>query len=110
MALKRRDASQLAAGGGGEATPGSFGVKHPRLWEMLTETKYEDGSPRKTATITFFIDEGCVKVCLNDRDQSLAAFCSGDTLDAALRALEAGLEAESLEWRRSQMSSKKKGK
>jgi len=110
MALKKRDAGLSATGSGSEVTPGAFGVKHPRLWEMLTETKYEDGSPRKPATITFFVDEGCVKVCLNDRDQSLAAFASGDTLDAALRCLEAGLEADSLEWRRSQTNQKKKGR
>ena len=110
MALRKRDVAVGANRQASALEPGSWGKLHPRLWEMLSLAQYDDGTARVLATLTIFTDAGCVKVCLNDRDQGLTAFASGASLEVALRALEAGLAADSLEWKASQGAAKKRSK
>lgn len=73
----------------------------PGVREMLTETRYPDGSPRQTSTLLVFLEEGIVKCCLNDRDQAQTAWASGGSVADCLGALEAGLQRDSLQWRSS---------
>jgi hypothetical protein len=99
--LKRRK----AAGGDGVVftDPGSCDVfvRYPGLWSMLALRAYPDGVARQTATLLLFIDGGQLKVCLNDRDQELQAWATGASLHDLLGALEAGLQADTLDWRAS---------
>lgn len=76
-----------------------FGDAYPSLWEWLADARWDDGSPRTTATLLLFVEEGRWKLCLHDRDASRTAFLSGETPEAALRSLEAALASEGLEWR-----------
>lgn len=96
--LKKRDA-KTAAGGQPLLAPGVFGEDHPCVWEFLTEARWPDGSPRVLGTITVFADEGVVKLCVNDRAQSLVAFVTASTLEGAFHALEEGMEDDRLDWR-----------
>jgi hypothetical protein len=96
---------RISAGGDGKPV-GGLGVCSvldplPGLREMLSESHFPDGATRLTATLLMFVEDGVVKVCLNDRDQGCAAWASGASLCDCLEALEAGLQGDSLQWRAS---------
>jgi hypothetical protein len=107
MALRKRDAAQ-AEGGGVEVQVCGWMKRLPHLWEWLTETQYEDGSPRVLPTINLFVDGNCVKAFLNDRDQSLSLCVSAGSFTALLEALERVLEEGDGEWRESGYGKKKR--
>ena len=98
MAIKKRDQLELLDQGAvGEC---EIALAHPRLVEFLQEAKYEDGSARKTGTMTFFVEDGAVKLCLNDRDVGETAWVTAATIQDVLRLAEKGLEEGSLGWRK----------
>lgn len=76
-----------------------FERRFPNLYSYLFDTKWEDGTPRITSTITFFVERGILKVVLNDNDQWRSAFKSAPSLLEGLDMLEEGLLDESLDWR-----------
>jgi len=86
---------------------------YPTLWEFLTLTEWEEDVPRERGTLLFFVEDGLMKGCLNDKDSGYIAFLSGGSLEDLLEGLEAGLAEESLEWRMSRAAKgatkKKKG-
>lgn len=71
----------------------------PLVLEYLTTTRYDDGSPRETSTITVFVDEGVLKLSLNDRDNSASLYASGCTLQDAFLGLEKRVGDKSPDWR-----------
>jgi len=77
----------------------AFGKKLPSLWEFLTAPKYEDGADRETGTILVFVEDGCVKGCLSNRDSGHVAFVSGSDWASMLAKAEKGLASDSLDWR-----------
>ena len=90
--------------GSGHAAPGEysdaeFKAQFPTLFEFIGCTKYDDGSPRKTATLLCFVEAGLLKVCLNDRDVLRQAFISARTFTEALSMLDDQLSQDSVEWR-----------
>ena len=78
----------------------SFADEHPTLAAMLTQTRWEDGSQRRTSTVLFFVEEGALRVCLNDREAGQSCFLTVGGVKEALEALEAGLVEDNLTWRR----------
>ena len=79
---------------------GAWLKNYTMLSEMLTCEKYDDGSKRKTSTITAFVDQGAFKVCLNDRDMEQSLYRSGRSFGEALDALELALiEGKDDDWR-----------
>lgn len=79
--------------------PMALKATFPALGEFLTETKYPDGKSRETSTITVFVQDGMVKVCLNDRDQGRVLFRAGEDVVTALQALEDALTGDDADWR-----------
>lgn len=79
---------------------------YPGLWEHLTETAWPSGKSRMTSTLLIFVEEGLVKLCLNDRSATRTAWVSGRTLTEALEHLNSGIEGDSLEWRRARYGKK----
>lgn len=107
--LRKRDVA--AAGVGGKApVPASCPMlkAYPSVWEFLTASAYPDGGARVPGTLTIFSESGCFKACLNDRDQGISAFVSGNSLTALLVALESGLKDDDLEWKLPASGFKKK--
>lgn len=97
--MKRPSADKLT---GGIAVPWEdpwFKGEYPFLTEFLTATQYEDGTARATGTILLFVDNGCMKLVLNDRDNQRSAFIEKSELLEAFAAAEAGLRNESLTWK-----------
>jgi len=73
----------------------------PALAEYLTAVAIGEDRQRKTATLLLFAEDGVFKICLNDRQEALSAWASGPTVQEAIEALEASLEAGEAAWRRS---------
>lgn len=98
--MKRRHSAQAT----GKSPEGTFpdkdvAKKFPRLAEYLAATLYDDGTRRETSTLSIFVEDGRLKVALNDRDEESSAYVTGDTLAGLLGALEEGLGDDSLDWR-----------
>jgi len=71
----------------------------PALTEYLTATKYDGGQGRVTSTLLLFLENGVLRLCLNDRDNNRSTFMSGETVDMALHALDAALSSDTADWR-----------
>lgn len=97
--LQRPAARTKATPGTPAASDEAFAKKYPTLAAYLTDTAYEDGSARRTATMTVFAEEGLFKASINDREQSRSAFMAADTFTGLLDRLEKGLQADRLDWR-----------
>jgi hypothetical protein len=67
---------------------------------MMYAEQFDDGTPRKTATLLLFTDAGVLKGCLRDRETEETAWVSGDSLESLLDALEVGLQEGRLDWRK----------
>lgn len=89
--------------GPGSAGPASLPPDDHKSWpyliEYLTLTRYDDGSPRETATLTIFVHDGQLKASLNDRACSRVGFLTVRSLEGLLSDLEAKLQADDLDWR-----------
>ena len=70
----------------------------PVLFTFLTCSHY-GGRPRQTGTLMLMCEMGVAKAWVNDRHAALSAFVSGKTYHDLFIAIEAGLAANSLEWR-----------
>ncbi len=99
MALVRPGGAPANGGGGGALSGGDAATLCPVLWEYLSSEQWEDGSARLTSTLLVFVEEGRVKVCLNDRAAQRKGWVTGVTPEAAFTALEASLAAGNIEWR-----------
>lgn len=108
MALRKRDRASYETEGGEEVAPDALAKKLPSLWEFLTVAKYEDGSKRVLGTLIVFCDAGMVKGFVNDRDAGLSACVTSTGLLALLEAVNDGLEGDTLDWRSSDRSKKKR--
>lgn len=98
--------------GGNAEIPVSKGdkEKYEALLEMMTETRYEDGTERKTSTITLFCDQDGLKACLSDRDANRTAWATAESFAALLATLERGIREDRLEWRTARPWTPQKGK
>lgn len=94
--VSRPDQSSLARP---IATDPEWVCELPALHEYLSSACDESGSVRRTSTLTLFAEQGSWKVFLNERQLNASLCASGDTVGAALAALEVLLEAENTPWR-----------
>lgn len=74
------------------------------LVNYLVDTEFDDGSARRTSTLLVFVEDGVVKVCLNDRENGRSAWASGKTLRSALESLNAAVGSDCAEWKGSRAS------
>lgn len=81
---------------------------YPALWEYLTLSAWEDGSPRALSTLIVFQEDGAWKVCLNDRAEGRSLWRSADTLAGLWEALEVALAGNAADWRRSPTTGRRK--
>ena len=97
--LKRPDQSRKAASPGFQLR-GTLVENFPTVAAMLFEELYDDGTARRTATLTLFKNEqGALGATMNDRDNARALFGAGDSLESVLANLEAQLGQPSPPWR-----------
>jgi hypothetical protein len=81
----------------------------PTLWEFLSVTAV-DGKSRQTSTLSLWVSDGAVTLCLNERDAGLSLYAGGDTLEGAIRCLEGKLNSDAPEWRKGYSGASKKRK
>lgn len=101
--LSKPAASPSGSNGSVQVQDLSFSTERPNLAEYLCAQAYGDGTPRKTATLTIFVDDGAFKASLNDRDNERSLFVSGSGFYDVLDVLEALLLEDDTKvgWRRS---------
>lgn len=100
MALRR--IGNGAPGDPGSTQPsdnGPWGKDYPTLCEFLTSSVWDDGAARVPGTLLVFAEGPLWKCCLKDRDGGHVVFVSAKTPIALLKALEAGLVGDGLDWR-----------
>lgn len=100
MSLKRPSTKE-APGGAVVPPEGEWAASYPLVWEFLFLEKWEDGSSRVPGSITLFAEDGLFKACLNDKDGQLVAFTSQRSPEGLFEAVDTGLGAGTLDWRRS---------
>lgn len=77
-----------------------FSGFYPTLFAHLTETVWDDGKPRKTATLLLFAENGRWKGFFHDRDGKRGFWVTAEAWEGLLDALEGSVESSSTEWKR----------
>lgn len=75
-------------------------AEYPALHAQLTETIWDDGKPRTTASIMLQTEGNRWKAWFHDRDARLSAWVTGDSWADVLAAVDKGLSTGSLDWRK----------
>jgi hypothetical protein len=73
----------------------------------LTVSHWEDGANRLPGSLILFVEDGVVKVCVNDRDSGSVAFATVPSLADVLYEVASLLASPTLEWRASKGKSRK---
>lgn len=73
---------------------------YPTLHDYLTDTKFEDGSPRVSSTLTIIADDGKFTGFLNDRHNDRSLCVESSSFNGLLNELEDGLTADKIPWKR----------
>jgi len=99
MVLKRPTVN-----GSGHPVPSEFNDpefknQFPTLYEYVSSTAWDDGKVRKTSTLLLFVEDGALKVCLNDRALLRQAFVSARTFTETLSLLDDQLRDDTVTWR-----------
>lgn len=98
--MKKPVADKKAKGGAVAPCPDDTLAKSfPMMIEYLTTTRWEDGTPRERSTVNFFIEDGTLKACCNDRDLMRSLYVSAESWDALWEALEAAMADDAADWR-----------
>lgn len=108
MQRRKRDRDDLEVGAGGLVDE-EFKTFYPSLWEHLTADRFEDGATRKTSSLLVFSQDGRIKLMLKDKEEGEVAFLSATGVTSGLAALEEGLAAGKLDWRRDKEAPARKG-
>jgi hypothetical protein len=106
--MRKPDFVSGSADPGRAASDPAFEARFPALFEHLSCSRWEDGSPRETSTLMVVCEQGCVKLGLNDRALGRSTWVSADCLDTALQAIEDGLSSGRVDWRVKQQGSTRK--
>lgn len=95
----KRPEEQAGADAQGAAPPrGDLFAMNPLVYEMLTASKYDDGTRRKRSTVLLVADGGTAKICIVDGDANRQAWVTGDTWEQAIATLEEQLELNRVNW------------
>lgn len=84
-----------------------FALEHPTLWEWLVTPCWEDGSSRLLPSLTIFVENATLKVCLNDKACQRVCFLTSTSIEGLLSEAESALLAGTLDWRASKTTGKK---
>jgi hypothetical protein len=95
MKKKREDAFS----GGGLPARGDCLSQLDTLFSYLTDELWDDGSSRERSTMMTFADGVQWKVWFNDRAMGRTCWMTGETIEAALIALDQALADDSVSWK-----------
>lgn len=100
MAIAKRNPASGGSDGSAPAGDKEFTKRFPTLWEYLTLSTFDDGSSRKTSSLSVFTQDGDVKVILRDKDAGECLFVTADGVLAAFAVLELKLLDPQADWRK----------
>lgn len=98
MLTKQSCASRVTAGSRSMSDPAAV-AETPSLWAYLTQSAWEDGTPRLTSSLLLFEQDGFLKVMLRDRENGLCLWVAAPNLSSAFAAVELALSDPTVEWR-----------
>lgn len=97
--LRKSDRTSLRVAGSSSMSDAVAAESWPLLWSHLTQTAWEDGSPRVTSSLLLFAGDGSLKIMLRDRSQGLCLWIASPSLSDAFTAIELALGDPNTEWR-----------
>lgn len=97
--LKKADSRRAELHGHAALVAGDVGVLYPTLWSYLTQTRWDDGTERKTSSVTVFMDSGQLKCVLKDKETGLSLWAAGVGFDSLFSVLESLLNDPTAVWR-----------
>jgi len=98
MLTKQSCASRVTAGSRSMSDPAAVD-ETPLLWGYLTQSVWEDGTPRATSSLLLFEQDGFLKLMLRDRENGLCLWVAAPNLSSAFAAVELALSDPTTEWR-----------
>jgi len=99
MAIRKRDLSSKHIPAKNAWNDPGDKSDYPNLFAFLTDTKYDDGSPRVPGAVSIFTSQGVLKACINDKDQISTAFVEGATLHELIEWIERAICDDTTEWK-----------
>jgi len=76
-----------------------FAAAYPTITDYLCSIRWDDGSPRVASTLTVFLQDGGIKISVNDKDGDRGLFVTAESLREALALAERALQADNPPWR-----------
>lgn len=95
--MKRPEAA--AAAESGVFPDPAFAKIHPTLAEYLGDDRWEDGSARERSSLQLKVQDGVILAVLQDHELSRGLYVVGESVTAALRALEKHAGGPGADWR-----------
>lgn len=77
----------------------AFSKQYPYLAAFMFEIRDEHDKPRKTCSVTVFVDAGTLKACLSEPNEAKVLFVTADTVAGLWDALEGQLSGDAPDWR-----------
>lgn len=81
------------------AAPEDYTELFPQLWNYLTQTRWDDGTPRQPSSVSIFLQHGKWTACLIEKNWGLILFATADRLEGIWEALDARLSDPKADWR-----------
>jgi hypothetical protein len=75
-----------------------FALSYPHITEYLITSQWDDGTNRRPSSLSFFVEQGVVKLSLYDKACERSLFVSAESLLGALKTMEAALATSSIPW------------
>jgi len=76
-----------------------FALNYPMVWSYMTQTTWEDGSPRKTSSLLAFLQDGVMKMMLRDQEAGLCLWVAAPGIQQGFEVMEAAIGDPRTEWR-----------
>lgn len=101
--LRKEDQRRQEIMGSAALIGGDYSILYPTVWSYLTQDRWDDGTPRKTSSVTMFMDQGQLKCVLKDKESGTSLWAAGISLESMFGVLEALLNDSTAVWRQDKL-------
>ena len=95
-----------SSGSSGAVLWGSWEKEYPDLVEFLSRSTWDDGKPRATGTITFFLEDGFLRIWINDKDGGRGTCITAPSPEEGLLLSSLAVSSPETAWRADQKKRK----
>lgn len=99
LVMKKREKKEIAKFKKMPFPDEEFAARYPNLTEFLVTSRFDDGSPRELSRLSWFLEDGMCKACLNDPAEGASLYVSATSFEEATRLLEASCADPGAPWR-----------